>query len=340
MNRKTMNVLYQCDDRYAAVTGVSMTSLLENNRNAEELHIYLINDRVSEENKKKFSMLAQQYGRTIEFLDMSDIAERLEASGAPSWWGSYAVYGRLFALSMIEEELDRLLYLDSDTIVTADLSELYHMDLEGNVCAMAQDALCYGLYKHIGHRKDEPYFNSGVILFDAVAWKRLGCEAAVFPYIATHAGQLRFPDQDTLNYVVKGKIKRLDVKYNFFVQFLTLGIDENYYVYSLDKKPHYYSKKEMVEASRNAVIYHYSSGDKPWIEDTPCALVDLWDKYLQLSPWAGMQKTDRRRLSFMGRVQDTVNAHAWPVVRKLLHKLNAYVVDPAVSWLNKRKASK
>ena len=126
MNRKIMNVLYQCDDRYAAVTGVSLCSLLENNRGWEEIRIYLIDDRIREENRKKIELLAQRYGRTIALLDMSGISERLEAVGAPKWCGSYAAYGRLFAPGMIEEDLDRLLYLDSDTIVTADLSKLYN----------------------------------------------------------------------------------------------------------------------------------------------------------------------------------------------------------------------
>lgn len=335
-----MNVLFQCDDRYAAVTGVSLTSLLENNRDAEELHIYLINDCISEENREKFKLLAQQFGRTIEFLDMSGFSERLEAAGAPMWCGSYAAYGRLFALDMIREEIDRLLYLDSDTIVTADLSELYNMELEGNVCAMVQDALCYALYKHIGHLRDEPYYNSGVILFDAAAWKRQGCEAAVFPFITSHGGQLRFPDQDTLNYILKGKIKRLDVKYNFFVQFLTLGIVENYYVYSLDKKPHYYSREEMAQAGRSAVIYHYSTGEKPWLKDARCALAELWDKYLQLSPWAGMGKTERQSQPFMVRLQGAITEHTWPVVRKMVHKIYVLTLAPTEAWLRKRKASR
>lgn len=340
MNRKIMNVLYQCDDRYAAVTGVSLTSLLENNRGWEKINIYLIDDRIREENRKKFEQLAQRYGRAIAFLDMGGISARLEACGAPKWLGSYAAYGRLFALGMIEEEIDRLLYLDSDTIVTSDLSELYNMDMEGNVCAMVQDSLSYFFYKHIGHRRDEPYYNSGVILFEAAQWKRLGCDAAIFPYITSHAGKLRFPDQDTLNDLFKDIIKRLDVRYNFFVQFLTFGIDESYYLDSLDKKPHYYSREEVKEAGRNAVIYHYCSGDKPWIEDTRCALSDLWDKYLQLSPWAGMRKTERKSPTFMQRVGEAINEYTWPVVRKMYHKLNVYAVDPAVSWLSKRKASR
>lgn len=332
-----MNVLFQCDEHYAAVTGVSLTSLLENNRGAEDIHIYLIHDRVSDENQNKFRTLAQQYGRTISFLDMRGISKRLEAGGAPKWAGSYAAYGRLFAPGMIEEEIDRLLYLDSDTIVTADLSELYNMDMEGNVCAMAQDTLSYALYQYMGHRRDEPYFNSGVILFDAAQWKRIKCEETVFPFITAYSEQIKHPDQDTLNHVLRGKIKRFDPKYNFFVQFLTFGIDETYYVYSLAKKPQYYSKEEMAEAGRNAVIYHYSSPAKPWIKGTRCARVDQWDRYLQLSPWAGMQKIERKNQPFKARLQEAISECPWPVFRKMVHKLYVHTVALAGFRSKKRK---
>ena len=334
-----MNVLFQCDEPYAAITGVSLTSLLENNRGAEDIHIYLINDRVSEENQTKFRMLAQQYGRTITFLDMRGVSERLEAGGAPKWAGSYAAYGRLFAPGMIEEEIDRLLYLDSDTIVTADLSELYHMALNGNVCAMVQDPLSYELYQYIGHRREEPYFNSGVILFDAAQWKRLACEDAVFPFLTAYGGRIKHPDQDTLNYVLKGKIKRLDAKYNFFVPFLTLGMDETYYIYSLDKKSQYYSKEEMTEAGRNAVIYHYSTPAKPWIKDTRCALVDRWEEYLRLSPWAGMPKTERHSGPLKKRLQEAISECTWPFFRKTVHKLYVRAISLVEFRRRKRKAS-
>lgn len=339
MNGKRMNVLYQCDDRYAAVTGVSLCSLLENNRGWEEIRIYLIDDCVRAENREKFELLARQYGRSITFLDMRGISSRLEASGAPKWLGSYAAYGRLFAPGMIEEEIDRLLYLDSDTIVTADLGALYDMELEGNVCAMVQDIAAYKLYQHIGHRREEAYFNSGVILFDVAAWKAMRCEAAVLPFLDRFGGRLNFPDQDALNTIVKGKIKRISARYNLFVQFLTLGVDVNFKAYALDRKPQYYSRAEIEEASRSAAIYHFTSPVKPWIKDTRCALVDRWDQYLQLSPWAGMPKTEKRSLPLRVRIQEEINEHPWPAVHRMIHILYIYTIAPAKSRLGKRRTS-
>ena len=49
----SLNILYQCDDNYAPYTGVSMSSLFRRNKNIEEINIYILDDGISEENKKK-----------------------------------------------------------------------------------------------------------------------------------------------------------------------------------------------------------------------------------------------------------------------------------------------
>lgn len=40
-NKKILNILYQSNDNYAPITGVSMTSLFENNKKLDEINIYL-----------------------------------------------------------------------------------------------------------------------------------------------------------------------------------------------------------------------------------------------------------------------------------------------------------
>ena len=39
-----MNVLYFCSDAFSKVAAVTITSLLENNKNFEEINIYLVGD--------------------------------------------------------------------------------------------------------------------------------------------------------------------------------------------------------------------------------------------------------------------------------------------------------
>ena len=39
---KILNVLYQSDNNYADLTGVSITSLFENNKHLDEINVYIL----------------------------------------------------------------------------------------------------------------------------------------------------------------------------------------------------------------------------------------------------------------------------------------------------------
>lgn len=41
MNKDILNVLYQSDDNYAAVSAISIASLLENNKHLKQINIFL-----------------------------------------------------------------------------------------------------------------------------------------------------------------------------------------------------------------------------------------------------------------------------------------------------------
>ena len=64
-----LNILYQFNDAYAPYAGVSIFSLLENNKAAEEIDIYILEEALTEHNRKKLSELAHNYCRKIIFID-------------------------------------------------------------------------------------------------------------------------------------------------------------------------------------------------------------------------------------------------------------------------------
>lgn len=39
---KKLHVVYASDDHFAEILGVSLTSLYENNRNMEQIHVYIL----------------------------------------------------------------------------------------------------------------------------------------------------------------------------------------------------------------------------------------------------------------------------------------------------------
>ena len=50
-------VFYQFNENYAPYAGASLTSLLENNRAAQRITIYLLLENVSDESRKKLQAL-------------------------------------------------------------------------------------------------------------------------------------------------------------------------------------------------------------------------------------------------------------------------------------------
>lgn len=62
-----VNIAYSFDDNYAQHAGCSLISLLENNKDIEEIDIYIIDAKIGKENKTKIIHIANKYGRHIDF---------------------------------------------------------------------------------------------------------------------------------------------------------------------------------------------------------------------------------------------------------------------------------
>lgn len=48
-----MNIVYSSSDSYAPIAGVSLYSLLKNNKQCKELSVFIIDNNISEKNKEK-----------------------------------------------------------------------------------------------------------------------------------------------------------------------------------------------------------------------------------------------------------------------------------------------
>ena len=72
-----MYVIYHSSDSFAEVTGISMTSLFENNQHMNNIHVLYIERGMSDKNKKLLECIAAKYGRELEFMEMPDWSEKL-----------------------------------------------------------------------------------------------------------------------------------------------------------------------------------------------------------------------------------------------------------------------
>ena len=67
-----INVCISCDDNYARYAGVVITSVLINATGFDNLHFYILNGGISDENKNKIQSLSSIRDCKIDFVDIDE----------------------------------------------------------------------------------------------------------------------------------------------------------------------------------------------------------------------------------------------------------------------------
>ena len=297
----SVNILYQFDDPFAPIAGVSITSLFDNNQHIPEMRIYVLDGGISEANKDKLEELAAHYQRSIYFIEGKDIDETLESRGVKKWRNYYAAYYKVYAIELITDDLERLLSLDGDTIINGSIDQLYYSDLDGKTLGMVQDFMPAEYLNSIGFGNSKPYYNSGVILFDVRQWKRQNCHEKIEHFFSEKTKNYTFLEQDALNILFSANIHKLSIRYNYYTVFsalnelLSFDLNTLYRLYKFDSLFQFYSREEVQKAEKNAIVYHYEGGTvagRPWEKGADCQIYRVWEHYQTISPWNKMGKQE------------------------------------------------
>ena len=297
-----LSILYQFNDSYAPYAGVSIYSLLENNPKAEAVDIYFLGEKLSPFCISRLESLVRQYGRRITFLNSGRILNKIRELGIPKYRGSFAANMKLFFSSEMNAVTGRLLYIDSDTLVTGSLEELFRLPMGEYPLAMALDSLGQKHKAYIGLRKEDPYFNSGVILFDLKKWRELDCEKRLAEHARCFRAHYMSPDQDLLNVALKGYIGRLDARFNFQPVYYRYSV-RIYRCYWMQEG--YYSGEELLDAKRQPVILHFFRflGEFPWDAGSLHPYAEVFADYLARSPWKDLRRQASVQRSVVFRIE-------------------------------------
>ena len=249
-----INIVYACDNKYVMPTIVSMESAIESMKDTSFYNFtILVSPDVTEENRQKFKLFNNSYSGkcSVEIIDMKNA---YSGSYAPELWGVAMSY-RL-DIPFILRDKDKVIYLDGDTFVCQDLQEMWHIDLEDNLCAGVID-----LADRIDFIKEHAntakiYINSGVLLINCDGWRKEKNLKKTIEKYSKNAENFyfKYPDQDILNIVCAGRIKQLDSKFmngGFKFRYIPNG---NFSLLN----------KISQESNNNPVIIHYLGTKKPW----------------------------------------------------------------------------
>lgn len=188
-----VNLAYAIDSEYAMPAAVSIVGALEHT--VGRVTVYILDCGLSNEDQQRLESVVGEFERaTIVFLALPE--SNLTADLGKQW-------GKIDLISALPVE--RALYLDADTLVRADLRELWNVDLNKYPMAAAPDV---GFPQ--GER-GEDYFNAGVILFDLTLVRRSMNELLVECRMGK---DLPFADQDVLNNLFRGHWRALSLSWN------------------------------------------------------------------------------------------------------------------------------
>ena len=295
-----VTVVYACDGNYAPLAAIGAISVLKHNPGAR---IVLLGCELDDDARTLVRSRVEANGGRFLYLDASEKIEELARKGA-SRYVSYAVYARLFVPDLLPED-GRILYLDCDTLVDDDLSDLFRLDMCGCPLALCGDCIPRAYKAFIRHPAGHPYYNSGVMLMDLVRWRELGCTELVLNELASPTGPNPLGDQDVIVRRLSRMTFPLSPKWNFLSQYFLLSFAGLRRIVGQDGMLPF-SAEEYEKARKHAAIYHFSGNTlgRPWFS---CSRHPLREAYRQSARDAGLADTAERE----GRLPAAYRFQAW-----------------------------
>lgn len=277
-----IHIACNIDSNYVRHCAVTLVSLFENNRR-EEFSVHVIARGLSDGEKDILTQLAAKYGsrvlfyepdlRLLEGFTIRKFSKRI----------SMATYYRCILSALLPREVDKVLYLDCDIVVTGDVRPLWDTPLDGVGVAAVEDMGCReaARYEVLKYPMEDSYFNAGVLLVNLDWWREHDVPRACADYYHRYPERILFNDQDLLNSVLHGHKRLVDLKWN---------VQDAFYRLSLQQDEAWHGR--LTEVLSHPVILHFTNR-KPWEYDSQHPLREVYFKYQDLTPWHGERILDR-----------------------------------------------
>lgn len=302
MNTKITLVL-DSNQNYVKLLVPCLVSILYNKKPSTELDIYIFDAGISNYDKNKIKELAtfnNTNNCTISFIDCKKEFSNIDTNNEEIKKRFGAATLRRLLVPKLFKHIDRVLYLDVDTIVRGDLLDFFNQDLEGYYCAANKgkfkvqknylnSAINYnskfckvidvllemGIPKEMLNSDEQYNVNGGVILYNNQKINKDNKAEELINLGIKYSSCVLYIDENTIVAVFKNKIKAMQPIYNYW-------IPNEEYILAVDSIKTKYSS-----LLKNAIIYHFGGKAKPSnfnkLFKIPEAAYKEFYKYFQMS---------------------------------------------------------
>ena len=243
-------VVFAGDYAYIRQIETAIKSLCRHNSHVK---VYVLNQDIPQEWFSRLRIYLQEMGGDL--IDCKLIGQQFQMN-----WSNklphinHMTFARYFIPDFVAE--DKVLYLDSDLVVTGDLTPLFELDLGENYLAAARS--CFGA--GVG-------FNAGVLLINNKKWKLDNIRQQLVELTEKEHENVGEGDQSILNILFQNSCYQLEDTYNFQIGFDAGAAEKNHaFIFEIPLTP-------------IPKILHYISPDKPWKQFSVGRLREEWWKY-------------------------------------------------------------
>lgn len=243
-------VLMACNAAFFRHASVCLHSLSEADPLGRFSVVLVATDRNADEHRKLLASVAKLPNIALEVRDFDrTVLEALPVG--PQTYYPPDIYARFWVEDFFPPEVPRVLYLDADLLVCAPVAELYQRDLGGKILAAVSipGSERPGV---LGIPAEHGYFNSGVMMIDLPAWRRIAARQRLLDALQLLAPVLNDPDQDVLNVVFHADRLALPYRWNAITPFFRTPSE-------LALPP-----EEIAAVTRSPAIVHFNGSSKPW----------------------------------------------------------------------------
>lgn len=295
-----LQIAYACNGAYVTQTMVSMASLFEHHRN-EEMAVYLVEDGVGQKDLERFGCLAKKYAKQFCSIPLRQVLAGFPVQGDGRH--PVTVYAKLFLDQICMA--DRILYLDSDTVVTGPLLPLWEMELGDALAAGVKMPYNIRVKSRLGLSAKDIYVCDGIVLIHLEKWRDEGVSQKCAALMSEGQGLPYMLSEGVLNQVCRGRILPLHPKYNLMAGMILWNASQISELYNVNG---YYSDGEIAEANRHPVIIHYLNElyIRPWFQNSDHPYREEYRVYCRT--WATVPKMPRGRLKQRTRILRICNA--------------------------------
>ncbi|MCM2370255.1 glycosyltransferase family 8 protein [Aporhodopirellula aestuarii] len=270
-----IDVVCAADDAYVMPLAVTLKSSCRHLAAGKRIRLFLLAGDIGDENWSKLERTLA--GEAIEIHLIKPDRGRVSDLNI-SHHISHTAYFRLLTAELVPDDVDKVIYLDSDLYVKDDLAALWDLPVQQQYCLATTDIACPFIdarlgctnfplanpymaawrpipnYRELGLDGAGEYFNSGVMVLNVQRWREDNVAERLLKVLRDNRKYVWCWDQYALNVLFHGQWGRFEPRWN-----------QGAHVFEYPSDAHAPIDRELwIEMKTNPAIVHFTTEFKPW----------------------------------------------------------------------------